>query len=102
MKRLSFTSSFFAIVLTMSGCHTANPNHTYDATVLDDKVTSQRVQAALKRAGPAFNNVHVSTNNGTILLAGSVKSPQDHERAEEIARSVHRVTGLEDDLKISQ
>lgn len=90
------------IALALCGCN-SNPNKPHEGALIDDKVTSQRVKAALNRAGPQFKNVHVTTTGeGTVTLSGSVNSEQDRSRAETAARSVYRVKDLQDDLQVKQ
>jgi osmotically-inducible protein OsmY len=89
------------LALTAAGC-SSNPSHTYRGDVLDDKVTEQRVQAALNRAGPDFKAIQAQATNGVVVLSGTVNTPEARTRAEEIARGVHRVTRLENDVQVRQ
>lgn len=102
MKALIIVGVFFLLFAIAGGGCGANPYRTHRGELLDDKVTSQRVQEALNRAGPDFKNVHVSITNGVVVLTGTVASPQDRARAEGIGRGVERVTKLEDDLQVHQ
>ncbi len=88
------------LTVLLAGCNSAHPDRTHNADLLDDKVTAQRVQAALQRAGPQFNHVHAGVTNGTVVLSGSVSSPQLRQQAEDIAKSSHRARKLENDLDV--
>jgi osmotically-inducible protein OsmY len=93
--------SSILLVLTAFGC-ASNVGRTHRGDLLDDKVTTERVSAALSRAGDDFKNVKVESRDGVVILSGSTKSPEIRSRAEEIARSTHRVTSLEDRLQIQK
>lgn len=90
-----------SLALGLSGC-AVNRSRTYRGGLLDDKVTTQRVQAALKRAGPDFNNIEVQTTKGTVILSGTVNSAETKSHAEAIARSTHRASDLQDDLQVGK
>lgn len=92
---------WLTLALGLSGC-AVNRSRTYRGGLLNDKVTTQRVQAALKRAGPDFNSIEVQTTRGTVILSGTVNSPEIRSRAEAIARSTHRVSDLQDDLQVGK
>jgi len=87
--------------LALSAC-SSNPGRTYRGDVLDDKVTTQRVQSELTRAGNDFKEVQVSTTNGVVTMSGSVKSAEVRSRAETVSRKVQRVTGIDDHLQVRQ
>jgi osmotically-inducible protein OsmY len=87
--------------LALTAC-SSNPSRTYRGDLLDDKVTTQRVQLELSRAGSDFKNVHVFTTNGVVTLSGNVESPEIRSRAEEIARNTHRDADIKDDLQVQK
>src|SRR5690348_7850800 len=58
--------------LIITAC-SSNISRTHRGDLLDDKVTAQRVQAELSRAGNDFKNVHANSTNGVVVLAGSVR-----------------------------
>jgi osmotically-inducible protein OsmY len=61
-----------------------------------------RVQDALKKAGPQFDNVQLDGTKESVVLTGSVKSSADSARAEEIAKGVHRATKLRNELRVAK
>ncbi len=73
---------------TWTGCATNNPQGTHEARLLDNKVTAERVHAALRRAGPQFRHVEVTASRDGITLTGKVSSADARSRAEEIAKEV--------------
>lgn len=87
--------------LAFTGC-ASNLNRTHRGQLLDDKVTAQRVQAALARAGNDFTDVHAVVTDGVVVLSGSVRSLDTRARAERIASAIRRVSNVEDDLQVRQ
>ncbi|MBJ6727841.1 BON domain-containing protein [Geomesophilobacter sediminis] len=78
------------------------PEPTHEGPLLDNKVTAMRVQDALRQAGPAFQQVTVEGTKEEVVLSGTVKSAAERNRAEEIAKSVHRKMKLKNELKIAK
>lgn len=99
LQRFALLSLTICGLTGATGC-ASNPNHTHRGNLLDDKVTIQRVQAALKRAGQEFQYVTVTVNDGEVTLSGKVKTDQLRQRAEEIAKSTDRVTAVKDELQV--
>lgn len=98
MKTNAFVISIF-LALASGGC-SSNLSRTHRGDVLDDKVTAQRVQAALNRAGPDFQKIQAQATDGAVVLSGTVSSSEMRSRAEEIARSIHRVNQLTDEVQV--
>jgi osmotically-inducible protein OsmY len=84
-----------------AGCG-SNPQKTQRPNVLDDKVTAERVQAALRRAGATFEHVSVRVDDGQVTLLGTVRSWDEKSRAEQIAHTVKRVEQVNDQLRVQQ
>ncbi len=101
MKQIIIMACCIFFVALWTGCGT-NQNHTYRGELLDDKVTLQRVEAALSQGGPDFKNVQVDVTNGVVTLNGKVATAQRRIRAENMARSVRREAKLEDELQVRE
>ncbi len=86
--------------VTASGCASANPQSTHEGKLLDNKVTAERVHAALRRAGPRFSHVEVNASREGIALTGRVASAETRSRAEEIAREVDPQVNLTDQVSV--
>jgi osmotically-inducible protein OsmY len=71
--------------------------------VVDDGALTARVKTAIaSEAGPGQAlNVNVTTYRGTVQLSGFVDSPQQAQRAGEIARSVDGVRSVKNDLTVA-
>lgn len=78
----------------------AEPQH--EGPLLDNKVTALRVQEALKKAGAGFEQVEVHGSAAGVTMSGTVKSAAERNRAEEIAKSVHREMKLKNEIKIGR
>lgn len=89
------------LALVLAACKSPPPDRTHEGALLDDKVTIQRVSAALQHAGPDFRRIQVQTpNDGHVVLSGSVRSPELRKRAEDLARATGRVKHLDDNIEI--
>jgi hypothetical protein len=89
------------LVLMLSAC-SSNPNRTHRGELIEDKVTEQRVQSELSRAGPDFKGIHVQSTNGVVVLSGTASSSQIRARAEKIARGVGTAIRLRDEVRVGQ
>lgn len=102
-KLFSIFLSGFLLAGGLTGC-ASNPEKTVHGSLLDDKVTTERVRAALDRASQTdFKRVQINTSaSGAVVLSGTVASPEIQKRAVQIARSVDRVKSLTDHLKVQK
>ena len=96
---LQIIGMFVFLILASVGC-SSDLSRTHRGDLLDDKVTTQRVQSALQRAGNDFQNIQVQTTNGVVVLNGTVATKQTRSRAEQIVRNVHRADGMENNLQV--
>ncbi len=93
---------FAALLLaaTLGGCATSSPQGTHEGKLLDNKVSAERVQAALRKAGPEYRHVEVAGSREGITLTGRVPSAETRSRAEGIARNVDPHVNVSDRLGI--
>jgi osmotically-inducible protein OsmY len=68
---------------------------------IDDKMLVQRVKSALGDS-PVYKvpDVKVNTYNGTVQLTGFVESEEQKVKAEEIARNVRDVAGVQNQITL--
>ena len=85
--------------LVVTGCQ-SDPSRTHDTGLLDDKVTAERVAAALQREGPEFRAVKIDTLKGVVTLSGTVPTSDGRTRAESLARNVDGVTKVNDRIEL--
>ncbi len=95
---LRFLSTALSL-LAVCGCLFHHQHKQIEASLLDDKVTTTRVEAALEK-NPDLRQVHVTTKGGQVTLTGVVKSAAAKQRASEAASKVHRATKLENDIQV--
>lgn len=94
--------ALFAISLMMvvSGCFEGH-HEQRGASLLDDKVTTARVESALHGGVTnQFAEVHATTTNGVVTLSGLVGSAEQKEKAEKLAAGVHRVRSLKNEIAV--
>jgi osmotically-inducible protein OsmY len=70
---------------------------------MDQASVINRVRQALTEAGLlTFNRIGVEAQGGEIILNGFAASPEDRERAEEVARRVAGVSRMENRLSVAE
>jgi hyperosmotically inducible periplasmic protein len=71
------------------------------AAAADDTATTTKVKTALL-AEPGLKSLEISvdTKDGTVTLSGKVDSPDQRERAKQIAQSTGGVKGVIDNLTV--
>ena len=68
---------------------------------IDDKMLVQRVKSALNDSPVyKFPDVKVNTYNGLVQLTGFVESAEQKSKAEEIARNVSDVAGVQNQITL--
>ena len=69
--------------------------------VVDDTLITTKVKTALfAEKGIDSNRISVETEKGTVLLSGDVKSPDQRQRAEGLARNVRGVKEVDNKLEV--
>lgn len=80
---------------------TANDDRAKAGKYLDDAWITTKVKALLlKEAKLKGLEVSVATQQGTVILSGTVASPEQAAQAERIAAGVEGVKGVRNDLQI--
>ena len=87
------------IVAVLSGCRSITGKST--GTTIDDATITAAVKSKLV-ADKASNltRVDVDTNNGTVYLNGTVDSPEQKTRAEQLAREAKGVKSVVNNLQV--
>ena len=100
MKRVTAVAIVLLSASAVSGCQTMTGRtagqHFNDKWVLHE--TKGRIAAQIPRALTAMN---VDVNRGTVYLIGTVSTPEQKVRAEEIARDVRGVVNVVNHLETS-
>ncbi|WP_234263323.1 BON domain-containing protein [Hydrogenophaga sp. NFH-34] len=87
-----------AAVVTTAGCAVARDQQTVGAYI-DDATLTTRVKAKFAE-DPTVSAlaIKVETLNGVVQLAGFAKSGGERARAEDVARTIHGVKDVKNDI----
>lgn len=101
-KTLRLAAAAAAAIFLVSGCNVIRGDQEAGEYV-DDAALTARVKAALLDdetvAGTRFD---VNVYQGRVTLSGVTDKPEEARRAEEIARQVPGVQGVESNIKVAQ
>jgi hypothetical protein len=99
-RRLCSSCAVLLLLMGLGGC-LFHKREQVGSAMLDDKVTTARVEAALKASdGKAFRSVRVQTSADVVTLSGSVPSEDARERAVQVAKSSHRAGKIENHIQV--
>jgi hyperosmotically inducible protein len=91
-----------AALVAVAGCHTSGDGNRSAGRVLDDKIASNKVETALRDAPTyKFDSVKVTTYRGVVQLSGWVASNEQKDVAERIARNVHGIADVVNNISVS-
>ena len=99
MKNLCVVATFL-VVAWLCACSKS------DERVIQHKLGDAEIVTAVKAklaAGEGLRtvtDVHVTASNGVVTLAGEVTDPHESAKAEELARSVHGVAQVNNELHV--
>jgi osmotically-inducible protein OsmY len=97
LRRLALPAVLVASLAACAGSQTKEST----GEVLDDSVITTKVKSALLTEKNVDSTaISVETFKGRVLLAGYVKSPDQRQRAEGIARSVSGVRDVNNKLEL--
>ena len=95
--------STFLVAITMMfmlGC-ASTAKHEGTGEYVDDTVITSKVKAAiLEEPGLKSAEVNVETYKGVVQLSGFVSSQASVNKAAEIARGVHGVKSVKNDMRV--
>ena len=90
-----------AILVLVVGCQTLTGKSA--GTNVDDTAVTASVKARLVADKPAnLTRVDVDTNQGTVYLNGTVDSPEQRARAEQLAWQSKGVKAVVNNLQVAQ
>ena len=90
-----------AILVLVVGCQTLTGKSA--GTNVDDTAVTASVKAKLVADKPAnLTRVDVDTNQGTVYLNGTVDSPEQRARAEQLAWQSKGVKAVVNNLQVAQ
>jgi osmotically-inducible protein OsmY len=88
-----------AVVLASASCR---PSQTLERQT-DDAAIEARIKAKLATdvGAETITSVEVNVTNGVVTLAGPVKTPDEKQRIEAVARGVEGVTSITNNIQVS-
>jgi osmotically-inducible protein OsmY len=102
-KRLKSITAFVTpalLALALAGC-AGTPHQESTGELIDDTVITTKVKAELLNdANVSAMDIKVETFKGRVQLAGYVKSPQERQRAEGIARGIPGVKAVNNRIEL--
>ena len=97
IRKLAIPAVLIASLSACAGSHTTEST----GEIVDDSVITTKVKSALLTEKNVDSTaISVETFKGRVLLAGYVKSPDQRQRAEGIARSVAGVKAVNNTLEV--
>jgi osmotically-inducible protein OsmY len=101
-KDIKFWVGVSLLTLALAGCG-GTPTKSSTGEYFDDTVITSKVKTALL-ANPEVKGtaVDVEVFRGTVQLSGFVRSEQEREKAEQLARQVAGVKEVKNDLLLRQ
>ena len=101
MKKFASLTAVILISLSLAACQ-ATTGRTAGRNV-DDAALTASVNAALVADKPSnFTRIDVDTTNGVVALNGTVESPEQRARAEQLASRVDGVKRVVNNLQVSR
>ena len=101
MNRVKYLGLVLIAVLTMASCQ-AMTGRTAGRNV-DDAALTASVNAALVADKPSnFTRIDVDTTSGVVALNGTVETPEQRSRAEQLAGRVDGVKRVVNNLQVSR
>jgi hyperosmotically inducible protein len=90
-----------AIVLTMAACQSMT-GKTAGQNVDDATITASVKSKLVAEKAGNLTRVDVDTNNGTVYLNGTVESPEQKTRAEQLAWQAKGVKSVVNNLQVQK
>jgi osmotically-inducible protein OsmY len=102
-KRLKSVSTFAMpalLAIALSGCAGTRTQESTGELIDDTVITSKVKGALLNDKTVSVMDIQVETFKGRVQLAGYVKSPDERQRAEGLARSVPGVKAVNNKIEL--
>ncbi|KTD42488.1 BON domain-containing protein [Legionella quateirensis] len=103
MQKYLVNGVLAGLFLLLTGCMNNTGSSTMFSPYQSSMTLAQSVQDALMRnPDPLIAQVHVVTNQNTVILSGYVKKIRQSDTAEQIARQVPGVQTVENNIIVRQ
>jgi hyperosmotically inducible protein len=101
MKRLRSVAMLLVLVMAFAACQSMTGKSA--GTNVDDAGITASVKSKLVADKAAnLTRVDVDTNNGTVYLNGTVESPEQKSRAEQLAWQANGVRSVVNNLQVQK
>jgi hyperosmotically inducible protein len=87
-------------LFTVAGCAVSRGQETIGAYVDDATITARIKSRFVENPQVDAASISVETLNGTVMLSGFAKSVTEKVAAEELARSVHGVKSIKNEIAV--
>ncbi len=101
MRRIFKSLVLLFLVFSMLGCQ-AMTGKTAGQNVDDTNLTASVKAKLVADKAANLTRIDVDTNNGIVYLNGTVNSPQEKTKAEELARDTRGVKKVVNNLQVAQ
>ncbi len=99
--RTTLTAAALTVaVLSAAGCAVSRGQETTGAYIDDTTITTQVKSRMLNDPNVSGTSISVETLNGTVMLSGFAKSSSEKAAAERIARDVHGVKSVKNEIAV--
>jgi osmotically-inducible protein OsmY len=88
------------VILAASGCAVSRGQESVGAYVDDTGITTLVKSRFFEDKDVAGTSISVETLNGTVMLSGFAKSNLERNKAETIARAVHGVKSVKNEISV--
>lgn len=99
MKNLCVSVTFF-VAVWICGCSKSDERVIQHKLGDAEIVTAVKAKLAADEGLRTVTDVHITVSNGVVTLAGEVGDLHDSAKAEELARSVHGVAQVNNELHV--
>ena len=88
------------LILGLAGCANTGSGQKTGAHVDDSWITTKVKSEMIADNDVKAQNINVDTVNGVVTLTGTAETWQESNKAAEIARGIHGVTTVENDIRV--
>ena len=88
------------VILAASGCAVSRGQESVGAYIDDTGITTLVKSRFFEDKDVAGTSISVETLNGTVMLSGFAKSNLERNKAETIARAVHGVKSVKNEISV--
>ncbi len=89
-----------ASLLTITGCAVTRGQESVGAYIDDATITTQIKSRFVESKAVDAASIHVETLNGTVMLSGFAKNSAERSTAESIARGIHGVKAVRNEIAV--